>query len=86
MWLRFAISAVVLASTANAEVTYYVIDEETRAAGQMTGLVNNALRIEAEFEFNLSDYGVNIPPMLDLKVSNTIGLTLRLTGIEQDGE
>lgn len=69
--------------TAQAEVGYYVIDEQTRMAGQMTGLVDNALRIVAEIEFNLSDYGVSIPPVLDLKVADTISFTLRLTGIEQ---
>ena len=69
--------------TAQAEVGYYIIDEQTRMAGQMTGLVNNALRIVAEIEFNLSDYGVSIPPVLELKVADTISFTLRLTGIEQ---
>jgi polyisoprenoid-binding protein YceI len=69
--------------TAQAEVGYYIIDEETRMAGQMTGLIDNALRIVSEIEFNLSDYGISIPPVLDLKVADTISFTLRVTGIEQ---
>ena len=69
--------------TAPAEVTYYELDEEARQMGEMTGLTNNVLRMEAQFEFNLSDYGVNVPPMLDTKVADTIQVTLRLTGIQQ---
>jgi len=72
--------------TAAAEVTYYVLDEATREAGRMTGLVNNALRIETSFELSLSDYNISIPPVLDLKMSNVITITMRLTGIEQDSD
>jgi len=70
--------------TAPVEATYYVLDEETRAAGQMTGLTNNVLRIETEFDLTLADYNISIPPVLSLKMAETITLSLRLTGVEQD--
>lgn len=70
--------------TAEGEVAFYLIDEETRAAGGMTGLVGDALRIEVGFSVSLADYGVAIPSVLEAKVSDQIDLTLRLTGIDQN--
>ena len=76
-YLRFVI-------TSSGEVAFYLIDEETRAAGGMTGLVGDALRIEVGFSVSLADYGVAIPSVLEAKVSDQIDLTLRLTGIDQN--
>ncbi len=70
--------------TAEGEVAFYVIDEETRASGGMTGLVGDALRIEVGFSVSLTDYGIAIPPVLATKVADQIDLTLRLTGIDQN--
>ncbi|MBN1945383.1 MAG: YceI family protein [Bradymonadales bacterium] len=69
--------------TAPARLTYYELDEETRQSGAMTGLVNNVLRVEVQFTFLLSDYGVSIPSVLQTKVADLITVTLRLTGIQQ---
>lgn len=69
--------------TAPASVAYYELDAATREAGQMTGLVNNVLRVESTFNIALSDYGVSVPPPLALKVANDLTLEVRLTGIQQ---
>ena len=76
-WLSSLLHSV----SATAEVGYYEVDEETRA-NPMLGLTGNALRIEASFPITLAEYGINIPPVLDLKVAEQITLEIRLTGVD----
>ncbi len=67
--------------TATAQVGYYVVDEETRN-NPMLGLTGNALRIEATFPITLADYGISVPPVLDLKVAEQVTIEMRLTGVD----
>jgi polyisoprenoid-binding protein YceI len=67
--------------TATARVAYYELPEDTRSNPGL-GLTGNALRIEATLPLRLADYGVSIPPVLDLKVAPEITIELRLTGLD----
>jgi len=69
--------------TTTASIGYYEIDDQTREMGGMTGLTNNVLRVNADFDIALADYGVSIPPPLALKVAETVTLGVRLTGVQQ---
>lgn len=43
------------------------------------GIDADMLRIQGEFDISLSDYGIQIPALLQLKVSNSIHLRVDLT-------
>lgn len=58
------------------------LDPTEHAGMDQVGINANMLRVQGAFSINLSDYGVNIPAILRLKVSNTIGVRLDLTAFQ----
>ena len=49
------------------------------------GIDADMLRIQGEFDISLSDYGFQIPALLQLKVSNSIHLRVDLTAYRTRG-
>jgi polyisoprenoid-binding protein YceI len=63
-----------------AQVTFYEV-ESADVAGTY-GIEGNVLRVTSSFTVLLSDYGINVPGPLRAKVSNEIGVTIRLTAVQ----
>jgi polyisoprenoid-binding protein YceI len=45
------------------------------------GYTGDVLRVTGKFTIQLSDYGIKVPAMLGQKVSNTVDITIALTGV-----
>lgn len=45
------------------------------------GFTGDVLRVTGKFDIQLSDYGIKVPSMLGQKVSNTVTITVALTGV-----
>ncbi len=58
------------------------LDATEHAGMDQVGINANMLRVQGSFNIDLSDYGVNIPGILRLKVSNTIGIRFDLTAFQ----
>jgi polyisoprenoid-binding protein YceI len=63
--------------TVPAKVGFRKLDDQLKKLG-FTG---DVLRVTGRFEIKLSDHGIKVPSMLGQKVSNTVAITLALTGV-----
>lgn len=87
---RFEITSVSGASTltANTEArvtlrgqfTIHGRSHAVSASARVTWDGANAVRVRAHFNVRLSDYGISIPDVVQLKVSNTIGVDVSFRG------
>jgi polyisoprenoid-binding protein YceI len=68
--------------TVPVEVRYIPLDPREHAGMDQLGINANMLRIKGTMRVNLSDFGVNIMPVLRLKLSNTIAIALDLTSFQ----
>jgi len=60
--------------SAPASVGYFVLEE-----GQVAYLAGPVLRVSSEFEVDIADFGINVPGPLEMKVAETVGVSVRLT-------
>ncbi|MBK8169963.1 MAG: YceI family protein [Sandaracinaceae bacterium] len=74
---RFTIHGVTRETTAQAQLRYVPVTDQMRT-NHITG---DALRVQANFRIRMSDYGVSIPSVVQLKVANEleVNVTLRAT-------
>lgn len=75
---RFTIHGVTKDVTASARVRYVPLTDEMRSTPGMTG---DILRIQAKFHVNLTDFGVSVPAIVRLKVSDDILVNVSLRAI-----
>ncbi|MBI2895051.1 MAG: YceI family protein [Deltaproteobacteria bacterium] len=68
--------------TVPVEVRFIPLDPREHAGMDQLGINANMLRIKGTMRVNLSDFGVNIMPVLRLKLSNTIAIALDLTSFQ----
>lgn len=60
-----------------ATVGYFVLEE-----GQVAYLSGPVLRVTSEFDVDIADFGINVPGPLELKVAETVGVSVRLTATQ----
>ncbi len=77
---RFTIHGVTRRVTARARVKWIPLTEEMRAA---PGIDGDVLRVRARFRIRLTDFGVEVPTVVRLKVSNEITVTANLRAIAE---
>lgn len=75
---KFTIHGVTKQITATATVRYVPLTAEMRGTPGITG---DVIRGSASFSIKLTDFGVSVPAIVRLKVSNEIAVTVNLRGI-----
>lgn len=75
---RFTLHGVTKDVVATARVRWMPITDELR---QTPGITGDVLRIRASFTVRLTDYGVSVPRIVRLKVSNEIAVSVDLRAI-----
>jgi polyisoprenoid-binding protein YceI len=81
---RFTLRGVSRPITVHATVRRIPLGPEHAGLANV-GIDADMLRIQGEFEIALSDYGIQVPALLQLKVSNTIRLRVDLTAYRNRG-
>jgi polyisoprenoid-binding protein YceI len=74
---RFSIHGRTREITANARIRYLPNTPELQAAR----IAGDVLRVQASFRINLTDFGVSVPSIVRLKVSNTIRVNVSLRAV-----
>lgn len=77
---RFTIHGVTRRVTADARVKWIPLTDEMRST---PGIDGDVLRVRARFTIRLSEFGVEIPTVVRLKVSNEITVTANLRAIAE---
>lgn len=67
------------------QVRYVPLDPREHAGMDQVGINANMLRVQGTLRVKLSDYGVNIMPILRLKVANELAIRLDLTAFQTSG-
>lgn len=67
------------------QVRYVPLDPRQHAGMGAVGIDANMLRVKGTMRVRLSDFGVNIPSILRLKVANEIAIRLDLTAFQTSG-
>jgi len=77
---RFTIHGVTHAVVAETRIKWMPLTDEMRS---MPGMTGDVLRGRARFTIQLSDFGVNVPAVVRLKVSNDITVTVNLRAMAE---
>ena len=77
---RFTLHGVTRNVVANARVKWMPLTDEMRATPGITG---DVLRGRARFTVQLSDFGIDVPAVVRLKVSNEITVTVNLRAMTE---
>lgn len=75
---RFTLHGVTRNVVARAQVRYVPLTAEMR---RIPGINGDVLMVDATFRVSLTDFGVSVPAMIRLKVSNDIGVTVNIRAI-----
>lgn len=81
---RFTLRGVTRPITIRATVRRIPLGPEHAGLANV-GIDADMLRIQGEFDISLSDYGIRVPALLQLKVSNSIHLRVDLTAYRSRG-
>ncbi|MDH5490398.1 MAG: YceI family protein [Myxococcales bacterium] len=77
---RFTIHGVTRALTARARVIWIPLTDEMR---RTPGINGDVIRARARFTIQLTDFGISVPSIVRLKVSNEIVVTVNLRAIAE---
>jgi len=75
---RFTLHGVTKNIVASAQVRWLPVTDELR---QTPGITGDVLRVGASFTVRLTDYGISVPAIVRLKVSNEIRVNVSVRGV-----